>query len=167
MLSRRRQRGMTLLELLVVVGIIGVLAALAIWNYFIAINRAKQKRTMADMRSIAMSWEIYAQDNQSYTPAAAVFDFPTTPIDSDDLHAILAPKYMKSFPKKDGWGNPYDFAVQLDDPNNPSTFRYYAIRSKGADGLADPSYEASVTDDFKNDIVYSNGSFVVVPKQKQ
>ncbi len=159
----RRQGGMTLIELLVVVAIIGVLSAIAIWNYFIAIQRAKQKRTMADMRAIAMSWEVYAQENQSYVPASAtVFDFPTTPLTGDQLRKALVPKYLRSFPSEDGWGNEYDFAIESSEGGSVTN---YAIRSRGADATVDDSYDQAQTSSFNNDIIFSSGVFVVSPKK--
>ena len=56
-MRREGRRGFTLIELLVVVAIVGVLAGIAIFNYLIALQRAKQRRTMADMRTIAQAWE--------------------------------------------------------------------------------------------------------------
>jgi prepilin-type N-terminal cleavage/methylation domain-containing protein len=151
---------MTLLELLVVVGIIGILSAAAIWNYFVAINRAKQKKTMADMRSIALSWEMYALESNTYIPAASVLTFPGDTIPLEDMKNALAPAHMQSFPEKDGWDNPFDFAVDTDGEEKGS----YFIRSRGADGLVDESYDAAFTSSFDNDIIISNGIFVISPK---
>ena len=59
---KRNQKGFTLIELLIVVAIIGILAAIAIPNLLTAMQRAKQKRTMADIRTIATAWEARATD---------------------------------------------------------------------------------------------------------
>ncbi len=48
---RNRQKGFTLIELLIVVAIIGIIAALLIPNFLDALQKAKQKRTVADMRN--------------------------------------------------------------------------------------------------------------------
>ena len=156
-MTRKRHRGFTLIELLVVVAIIGVLSGIAIWNYFLAIDRAKSKKTMADMRSIALAWETYATENGNYIPAGAAFTFPENVIDWSTLEEALVPRYAKNLPSKDAWGRPFD--IGLDSGFNA----YYAIRSRGKDGLIDADYELTRTTQFECDIVYSNGSFVVYP----
>src|SRR5262244_2052256 len=55
----KREPGFTLIELLIVVAIIGIIAAIAIPNLLNAIDRSKQKRTMADMRSVGTACEEY------------------------------------------------------------------------------------------------------------
>ena len=67
----KKQKGFTLIELLIVVAIIGIIAAIAIPNLLNAIDRGKQKRTMADMRSIGTAVESYAVDNNVYPVAAS------------------------------------------------------------------------------------------------
>ncbi len=63
-----KSRGFTLIELLIVVGIIAILAAIAIPNMLEAQVRAKVSRAKSDMRTIATALETYAVDNNKYPP---------------------------------------------------------------------------------------------------
>lgn len=58
----------TLIELLIVVAIIAILAAIAVPNFLEAQMRAKISRARTDMRSISTALESYAVDNNKYPP---------------------------------------------------------------------------------------------------
>ena len=72
-LSRFTRHAFTLIELLIVVAIIAILAAIAVPNFLEAQTRSKVSRVKADMRSVATAMEAYAVDHNRYA----------TPSDSD------------------------------------------------------------------------------------
>lgn len=159
----RLERGFTLIELLVVIAIIGILAAIAIPNLLNALQRGKQKRTMADIRTLATAVETYNADNSSYPTAACPSTVPvTTAALNSDSFTLLRPTYIQP-PFTDGWRNFLHYGV---DQQNFE----YNISSFGRDGVSDgdpSSLACGTTTDFNNDIIYSNGSFVQYPDGPQ
>ena len=155
---------MTLLELLVVVGIIGIISVVAIWNYFIAIERAHAKRSVADMRAIGVAWEARGTDLGRYNAAGSLFTWPSETLTQANLITNLTPTWIRTIPQNDGWSRPFEFA--MDQPFGAgSEAQVYAIRSRGRDGQLDPNYDTTPTDEFDCDIVYANGTFVIYPKK--
>ncbi len=77
MLRRNSNKAFTLIELLIVVAIIAILAAIAIPNFLEAQTRAKVSRARNDLRTLATAMEAYYVDWNSYTYHAGGADLGT------------------------------------------------------------------------------------------
>jgi type II secretion system protein G len=146
-MMRRSDKGFTLIELLIVVAIIGIIAAIAIPNLLNAIDRGKQKRTMADLRSIGTAIESYSIDNNFYPVAAS----------AAALGPLIEPIYIRTSPTSDGWSKVVQVAAITTE---------YTVCSGGKDGGACLTL-TGVGNSFNDPITFSNGQFVAWPEGAQ
>ena len=141
----RKSKGFTLIELLIVVAIIGIIAAIAIPNLLNAIDRGKQKRSMADIRSIGTAAEAYAVDTNFYPTAQTIAA----------AAGVLEPIYIKKLPLTDGWNNSMSY-------EGLSTGAGYTVESFGKGGVDDQDITGK-TGVFTADIVFVDGQFASWP----
>ena len=146
------QAGFTLIELLIVVAIIGLIAALAMPNLMNALQRAKQTKTMSDMKAIGHALESYAVDNNVYPKGL-------TNADAATISNFLSPLYLRNVPASDGWNNPW----HIDTSANGTL---YTITSYGRDGQPGP-ITGGATAGLDCDIIFSNSSFYQFPQGSQ
>jgi general secretion pathway protein G len=126
--TRARQRGFTLLEIMIVVVIIGLLAALVAPNLIGNIDRAAVSRAKADLRTISNALELYRLDNFRY------------PAPEEGLRALVANPGEASAPNwnqylrtlsPDPWNNEYRYDMPGRDGQDFDVYTY------GADGQED------------------------------
>lgn len=170
---RNRQRGFTLIELLIVVAIIGIIAAILIPNLIDALQKAKQKRTMADMRNVGTAWLSWVTDAVSGAAAgqtARTWNGAAyaTRLTADDLMLTLHPTstffYLNELPQKDGWKNSYLYAWT----GNAAAAQVVAIGSGGRDGGIGTSFGTENTGpftptDYNQNIIWADGFYVRWP----
>ena len=77
MLSKtlKNSKGFTLIELMIVIAIIGILAAIAIPQFSKYRERAAKATAISDAKNLANELESYYADNQSYPPSLASISF--------------------------------------------------------------------------------------------
>jgi general secretion pathway protein G len=145
--GQRSTTGFTIIELLVVVVIIGIIAAVAIPSLLNAIDRGRQKRTMSDLRTIGEAIQSYVVDSDHYPQASSIADLATV---------LESGAYISKLPREDAWGHLLLYSGSLTG---------YTVGSAAKDGGSTLTLNGSggETNSFDDDVIYSNGTFVQWP----
>ena len=100
-----QQKGFTLIEMLIVVAIIGIIAAMLIPNLLDALQKAKQKRTMADMRILGtamFSWLTDQSAERRPAPPRAPRPDAVRHDSWPDSRPLLVSQYIQRLPSTAG-----------------------------------------------------------------
>ncbi len=128
-IGRRSDAGVTLIEMMIVLVIIGIVAALIVPNVIGRPDQARVAVAKTDLRTIAASLEMYRLDNRTYPTASQGLDALTTaPTEKPVPPNWVDGGYLPNVPQ-DPWGNSYIY--RMPDENGK-----FELISLGADGVA-------------------------------
>jgi general secretion pathway protein G len=137
--TMRQRSGFTLIEILVVIAVISVLAALVAPNVFRHVGSAKDAAARSQIEMLGAALDAYRLDNGRYPTTAQGLDALWEPPTAEPRPTNWRGPYLRKAVPLDPWNNPYVYA-------SPGEFSAsgYDLVSLGADGL--PGGEDEDTD---------------------
>jgi general secretion pathway protein G len=127
-----RMRGFTLIEIMVVVVILGILAALIAPNVINRIDDAQAAKVRQDIRAVESALKLYRLDNFRYPTSDQGLQALVTP-PTEGRGRTAAGAYLDRMPK-DPWDRPYLY----ENPGKNAEFDIYTLGRDGAPGGEGP-----------------------------
>ena len=121
-----KARGFTLIEIMVVVIIIGLLAAVVVPQFLGRVDDARVAKAKQDIQALETALTMYKLDNFVYPTAEMGLQALVTKPNDPNIKNWRAGGYLKRL-NKDPWGNDYQYQI-------PGTHGEYDLSSLGADG---------------------------------
>lgn len=122
----RKNRGFTLIEIMVVVVILGILAALVAPNVIRRVDDAQIAKAKQDIRSIETALNLYRMDNFKYPTSEQGLQALVQQPNDPTVRNWKAGGYLSGGLRKDPWGNDYKYV-------SPGTQGEYDLFTLGAD----------------------------------
>jgi general secretion pathway protein G len=130
----RRSRGFTLIEIMVVVIIIGLLAAVIVPTVISKVDEAKVAKTKADIQALETALTEFRLDNSKYpTSEQGLTSLVTQPTDPSIKHWRPG-GYIQRI-SKDPWGNDYQYVYPGTHGKEYDLFSYGADGTPGGEGI--------------------------------
>lgn len=125
----RQQQGFTLIEIMVVVIILGILAAIVAPNVIGRVGDAQIAAARQDLRGIENALKFYRLDNFSYPTTEYGLQALVTRPNDPNIKNWKQGGYLDRLPK-DPWGNPYQYL----SPGNNGEVDIYTLGRDGRPG---------------------------------
>ncbi|MGF1725854.1 type II secretion system major pseudopilin GspG [Photobacterium nomapromontoriensis] len=131
---QRKQRGFTLLEVMVVIVILGVLASLVVPNLLGNKEKADQQKVVTDISALEQSLMMYKLDNSVYpTTDQGLEGLVSKPSASPEPRNYRDGGYIMRLPK-DPWGYEYNY-IMPGEHGDVDIFSLGADGQEGGDGV--------------------------------
>jgi general secretion pathway protein G len=131
--KRRRERGITLIEMMVVVTIIALFSALVLPKMFQRADQAKVTSARAQMNGFMTALGVYKLDTSLWpTSEQGLVALRVKP---DGVNGWNGPYLPQDVPL-DPWGNPYLYKYPGEHGDEPDIISYGADGAPGGDGIA-------------------------------
>ena len=128
---RKSERGVTLIEMLVVITIIGLISGLVAVNVIRQGENAKRQIAKTQIGSFINALGIYKLDTGTYPPTAQ--GLQALRVNPADIPNWAGPYLPKDVPL-DPWGRPYDYKYPGDHGEEPDIISVGADGQPGGDG---------------------------------
>lgn len=138
---RKRQGGFTLIELIIVMLVVGILAARLVPNFVGRSEDAKRSRAISDLESIGTALDAFEADNGFFPTTNQGLEALVTPPTGQPLAENWKGPYMRRLPKEDPWGNPFQYRAP--GFNNSDSYDLYSLGRDGREGGDGP--DADIT----------------------